>query len=462
MTGSSLGILLYIEAVFGMGSDLFYCFSLFLFSIPISFGLCPDGQALLALSKNLVLPSSIKSSWNSSDPNPCDWWNDSGFLVSEWAFGDSLSEPEQTHRADPRQHRKVVQSPNTFGYLKISCQGRIPLSSSSLRAAANVHIVQSFQGEIPAWLGNCSNLTVFAVVGQSAYENQLEGIIPRELGQLSNLKTLRLFTNYFTGEFPVEIWRIKSLEEVLVYNNSLSGLLSPVMTELRNLKNVTLFNNRFSGVIPQGLGINSSLVQIDFTNNNFVGGIPPNICHGKQLEVLNLGYNLLEGNVPADVGNCSSLRRLILRNNKLSGSLPDFAEDSSLLYMDLRENNLNGPLPPSVVPLSLKNLLLLSQLMLQGNQFSGGIPDFLSGFEMLLECSLIPSEFANLNRLQTLDVSNNNLTGELTSLRDLSSLLQVNVSYNQFTGSFAEKFVKLVGFLSKLISRAMQAFVVRR
>ncbi|KAM0939246.1 putative protein kinase RLK-Pelle-LRR-XI-1 family [Dioscorea sansibarensis] len=212
---------------------------------------------------------------------------------------------------------------------------------------------------------------------------------------------------------------------------------------------------------------------MDLRENNLNGPLPPSVGNCVNVTMINLSSNKIKGPVPQEIGKLVNLHVLDLSSNRLYGQLPSqISQCSKLDILNLGFNSFNG-----TVPLSLKNLLLLSRLMLQGNQFSGGIPDLRSGFEGLLELQLgannfgggipsslgrvsslqialnlssngltgqIPLEFKNLNRLQSLDISNNYLTGELTSLGDLSSLLWVNVSCNHFAGSLPKNLLNLL------------------
>ena len=72
-------------------------------------------------------------------------------------------------------------------------------------------------GEIPAWLGSLSNLTLL-----SFGKNKLSGEIPAELGSLSNLTLLSFGKNKLSGEIPAELGSLH-LRYLDVSQNDLSG-----------------------------------------------------------------------------------------------------------------------------------------------------------------------------------------------------------------------------------------------
>ncbi|KAK2377453.1 receptor protein kinase [Trifolium repens] len=415
--------------------------TLLLFTISFLHGattLNSDGLTLMSLLTHWTsVPNPIRSSWNASDSNPCSW------------FG--------------------VQCDHIHNVISINLT-RIRIS-----------------GQLGPEIGNLDHLQTLVLLG-----NGFSGTIPSSLGNCSKLEHLELSFNRLRGEIPVSIWRIPSLVNILVNDNSLSGELPFEMTNLKYLKNISLFDNQFSGVIPQSLGINSSIVKLDFTNNKFSGTIPPNLCFGKNLRELNMGSNQLQGGVPSDVGRCATLVRLFLNDNNFTGSLPKFESNLNMKYMDISKNSISGPIPSSLgnctnltyinlswnkfgglVPSELGNLvnlvildlsLLIISCKLGGNLFGGKIPPSIGTLQNLfygLNLSAnglighIPFEIKDLEMLQSLDISLNNLTGSIDALAGLVSLLELNISYNFFTGS-----VPATTILEKLLSSSPSSFMV--
>ncbi len=63
----------------------------------------------------------------------------------------------------------------------------------------------------------------------------LTGVIPPEIGQLSELRTVDLASNKLTGSIPSELGNLAFLEYLFLYKNNLNG---PIPSELGNFKNL--------------------------------------------------------------------------------------------------------------------------------------------------------------------------------------------------------------------------------
>ena len=201
-------------------------------------------------------------------------------------------------------------------------------------------------------------------------KNQLNGWIPPELGNLSNLKELDLNENMLSGEIPPELGKLVKLEVLDLYSNQLSGQIPPELGNLESLQWLRLYVNRLSGEIPPELGSLASLKNLQLFKNQLSGEIPLELGNLINLEVLSLPDNQLNGEIPPELGNLDSLRNLNLNDNQLSGEIPlELGNLDSLEDLDLSGNQLSGEIPSA-----LGKLVKLEELVLAGNQLNGEIP----------------------------------------------------------------------------------------
>ncbi|KAK7246781.1 hypothetical protein RIF29_41651 [Crotalaria pallida] len=104
----------------------------------------------------------------------------------------------------------------------------------------------------------------------------LSGQLVSQLGQLSNLQYLELYSNNITGKIPDEIGKLTSLVSLDLYLNKLTGPIPSTLGKLQKLRFLRLNNNALSGGIPMSLTAVSSLQILDLSNNHLTGEIPVN------------------------------------------------------------------------------------------------------------------------------------------------------------------------------------------
>ncbi|CAN6482360.1 unnamed protein product [Victoria cruziana] len=105
----------------------------------------------------------------------------------------------------------------------------------------------------------------------SLKQNFLNGSIP-DLSRLTNLKTLFLCYNAFSGPFPPSLFSLHRLRVLDLSNNSLSGIIPPAITGLPRIYSLQLQGNRFNGSIPP---LNQSSLQIFNVSDNLFSGLIP-------------------------------------------------------------------------------------------------------------------------------------------------------------------------------------------
>jgi hypothetical protein len=232
--------------------------------------------------------------------------------------------------------------------------------------------------------------------------NQLSGIIPNSLGNLSELTYLVLQDNQLNGNIPTTLGNLLQLGWIYLNLNQLSGSIPSTFGRLSQLRNLSLNDNQLTGNLPDSLGNVTNLQSFNLDNNRITGSIPATFERLSKLSLLVLSRNQLSGSIPTWFGNLPELWTVDLGSNQLSGSIPASLGNLSKLYsLNLWNNKLTGTIPNSFGKLSrLRTFLVLN------NQLSGSIPDSL----------------ANATNLNHLDVSNNQLTGKIPdNFRNLNS-----------------------------------------
>ena len=164
---------------------------------------------------------------------------------------------------------------------------------------------KNLNGAIPSELGNLSNLRVLSLSYNATFDNDnliwiggLTGALPPELGNLSNLTGLYLTNNQLTGEIPSQLGNLSSLTYLV------------------------LRSNRLTGEIPSQLGNLSNLRSLDLSWNQLTGEIPSQLGNLSNLHELYLSWNQLTGEIPSQLGNLSNLRDLHLSDNQFTGCIP--------------------------------------------------------------------------------------------------------------------------------------------
>ncbi|VVB03913.1 unnamed protein product [Arabis nemorensis] len=158
--------------------------------------------------------------------------------------------------------------------------------------------------------------------------NFISGKIPKEISSLTNLKTLVLSDNQFTGSVS-DLRALSNLQELDLGGNN----LGPVVPSLpKNLITLSLKNNSFRSKIPEQIKKLNKLQSLDLSSNEFTGSIPEFLF---SLQNLDLAQNLLSGSLPNS--SCSSSSKVItldVSHNLLTGKLPSCytSKNQTLLF----------------------------------------------------------------------------------------------------------------------------------
>ena len=247
-----------------------------------------------------------------------------------------------------------------------------------------------------------------------------------------NLWDLHLNGNAFAGPVP-NLSRLGDLQNLYLQNNQLSGPIPRHVNLLSNIQRLRLDGNRLTGPI-QNYGTLQRLRELRLNDNQLDGGIPANINLLRLLQRLHLQNNRLTGTIPATLNGLRDLFELDLSGNDLEGVIPDL-RDTRMAFLSLAGNRL------TVLPASLGQLDNMVALHLHGNRFAEAIPD-LSAATRLERLTLngnqfsggIPLWLSTLTSLTQLDLSDNKLSGRVTTLlASLTAMRRLDLSENRLT-----------------------------
>lgn len=233
----------------------------------------------------------------------------------------------------------------------------------------------------------------------------LQGTLPPNLSDLSQLQRLELQWNNISGPLPT-LNGLSSLLVLMLSNNQFNFIPNDFFNGMSSLQSVEIDNNPFSKwVLPEGLRNASTLQNFSANSANITGSIPdffgPDTFPG--LINLHLAFNNLEGELPRSLSgslleslwvngqnsdaklngtinviqNMTMLKEIWLHSNAFSGALPDFSGLENLQVLSIRDNSFTGP-----VPLSLVDLGSLKVVNLTNNMLQGPMPKFKTGVQV--------------------------------------------------------------------------------
>ncbi|KAK6943169.1 Leucine-rich repeat-containing N-terminal, plant-type [Dillenia turbinata] len=120
-------------------------------------------------------------------------------------------------------------------------------------------------------------LTIFTSIDFS--ENNFDGLIPDEMGELQSLYVLNLSGNALNGNVPSSLGNLKQLESLDLSRNQLTGEIPTQLANLNFLSYLNLSFNQLIGMIPISTQIQSFL-PASFEGNKGLCGLPLDIaCH---------------------------------------------------------------------------------------------------------------------------------------------------------------------------------------
>ncbi|KAL5166514.1 Receptor-like protein 1 [Glycine soja] len=314
--------------------------------------------------------------------------------------------------------------------------------------------------------------------------NKFEGPLPSSFVNMTSLRKLEISDNHFIGNFGSNIASLTSLEYFGFTKNQFEVPVS--FTPFANLSkikfiygegNKILLDSQHSLLtwIPkfqlQELIVSSTIETKSFPLPNF-------LLYQNSLITLSFSSWKLEGHFPYWVlenntqmmnvlfRNCSltgtfqlpmrplpNIRQIDVSDNIIVGQIP--SNNISSIYPNLQFLNLSKNIIQGSIPRQLGQMNSLDSLDLSDNQLSGEIPEDIFGVghqlnSLKLSNNMLEGPILNIpNGLMTLLLNNNRFTGRLQSNIFNASIISLDVSNNHLVGKIPS-LIKNLSSLSKL------------
>uniref|UniRef100_A0A2C9UX89 Uncharacterized protein n=1 Tax=Manihot esculenta TaxID=3983 RepID=A0A2C9UX89_MANES len=445
-------------------------FSATIFNFGLSYGsfsagcIESDREALLRFKHELIDPLNRLASWRTVDANCCRWSgiicdNFSGHVVE--IHLRSLSEDEYFASDASGQY---------YEYRRMSTfRGKISPSLLNLKHLKYLDLSNNNFDEslIPKFLGSVKSLRHLDLANAG-----FGGMIPHQLGNLSNLQYLNLHSVY--GKISSDIGNMTSLIDLDLSLTKLEGTIPASFQNLCNLKSLILWETKLSQEINDIFEIlfacaSNGLEFLNLSGCQLSGHLPNNIGQFKHLSRLDLSTNYISGPLPISLGDLTLVKSMSLSQNNLNGTLPvSFGGLRELEEVDLSYNLLEG----DVSAVHFSNLSKLQSFRASGNQLRLSVgpnwkpPSHI--YEIDLGCWTIGPQFPHwihsLKYLTSLNLSNSGIASTIPFwFWNMSSNFHyLNISYNQIFGVISNissiPHRQLLGFSDQLVDLSSNSF----
>ncbi|KAI2514301.1 hypothetical protein MHU86_194 [Fragilaria crotonensis] len=310
----------------------------------------------------------FQDSWLSFEVGICKWWgvvcDDSGRIVTALElYSNGLQGPIPleigflTNLVSLELHENALNGtlPSSLSLLtalqELTLNNNLLTGELPLSLPPNLTVLDLDYNSLAGTLSDdllLSNLLSLERLGLGG--NSFWGSMPSSLGGLTNLTTLSLHDNAFTGNLEtMNLEVLTALQYIWISNNKLTGTVPEFLGDMPDLRWLLFEENALGGSIPSSFGDLRRVQRMDFSNTGLTGTLPSTLSNWRYIEYFNVARNNLIGTIPTDFGFMTSLQYVDLSENSLTGTLPtELGMWVTLLGMDVSSNALVGTMPDAL------------------------------------------------------------------------------------------------------------------
>ncbi|KAF3455519.1 hypothetical protein FNV43_RR00150 [Rhamnella rubrinervis] len=259
----------------------------------------------------------------------------SGDLPENICFGGKLKEFYASYNNFTPTIQKRLKSCTTLIRIELQANQLTGNISEVFGIYPNLYYMDlsnnKFYGELSEMWGRYNNLSMLNISN-----NEISGQLPVELGKASQLRILDLSSNLLE-KIPKELGQLKLLFSLKLNNNSLSSGVPTEIGMLLELRQLDLSSNNLSGPIPQDLANCSKLIYLNMSKNKFSEIIPFQI--GK-LEIIEATENF-ESKYCIGVGGYGSVYKSLLSTGEVV-AVKKFHENSGVLSQESFKSEISA------------------------------------------------------------------------------------------------------------------------
>ncbi len=161
--------------------------------------------------------------------------------------------------------------------------------------------------------------------------NNLDGFLPSEIGDLTEVQSLNLQGNYnLSGTVPWEIGNLESVVSISLDFNQLTGPIPSSIYTLPNIQYISFFDSDLTGSISDSISMATNLISFQVDQNNLSGSVPTSITTLSSLEVFSAIHNELD-ELP-DMSTMPSITNVTVNSNRLT--FEDLEENIGIQYFN--------------------------------------------------------------------------------------------------------------------------------